>query len=358
MSKISFTGPTSLRVRSFLTLNRIALQVGFAYLLDRRIAPDWDASMEIGVRFWRTQFTNAMQMKDIARGRALFDSLLTETDDVYPVTVETSQNPKGLWITPEQVETDITVLYLHGGGYTFNGPISRRFAAMLAHHCQAPLFMPYYRLTPEHPHPAQAEDALNAWQYLRTKIEPEKITVAGDSTGGHMALMLLQTLKAQDLAQPCLCIAICPWTDIGARGESLTSNDQYDLVQGWMALKFGEWLDPDGRFGRTKLSPITHDYEGLAPIYMQAGGREILRDMIVDFGQQQAEKSADIMLDLWPDMPHNFPAYDSTKPSSAEALMRLRQLIQSVTADNRASLPVVRATRFASGCFGPLFQKS
>lgn len=356
MSKIKFTGPISLRIRSFLILNRIAMKVGFLHLLGRRIAPNWDTSMEIGIRFWRAQFTAAMGMKDMARGRALFDSLLTETDDTYCVTFEPSENPKGLWITPKQVKTDITTLYLHGGGYTFNGPISRRFAAMLAHHSRTRLFMPHYRLTPEHPHPAQADDAFTAWQYLCETVQPEKIAVAGDSAGGHMALMLLQTLKAKNHAQPCLCIAICPWTDIGARGESLTGNDRYDLVQGWMALKFGEWLDPNNRFGRAALSPITYNYTGLAPIYMQAGGREVLRDMIVEFGEQQSNQGADLMLDLWPDMPHNFPAYDSTKSSSCEALERFGQLIRSTAENGRPSLRAVSVTRFASGVFDPQFE--
>ncbi|MDG1737676.1 MAG: alpha/beta hydrolase fold domain-containing protein [Paracoccaceae bacterium] len=55
------------------------------------------------------------------------------------------------------------------------------------------------------------------------------------------------------------------------------------------------------------------DYTGLAPIYMQAGGREDLRDMIVEFADEQAAKGTDIQLDLWPDMPHNFLLYDSLK---------------------------------------------
>jgi len=304
--------------------------------------------MEIGIRYWRHQFTKAMQMEDMKRGRALFDSLLTETDDTYEVDITPVAEPAGLWITPQNVETDITLLYLHGGGYTFNGPISRRFAAMLAHHCSARLFMPLYRLTPEHPHPAQAEDALNGWSYLRESVPPDKL---GDSAGGHMALMLLQSLKARAQTQPALCIAICPWTDIGKRGESQTRNDQYDLVQGWMALKFGEWLDPEGKYGRDALSPTSHDFSGLAPIYIQAGGREVLRDMIVDFAQQQKTKGADVMLDLWADMPHNFPAYDSTKASSSEALARLRRLVLSVSDDSGPMLPTGDATQFVNGVF-------
>jgi len=142
---------------------------------------------------------------------------------------------------------------------------------MLAHHSKLPLFFPHYRLTPEHPHPAQAEDALAAWRYVTARTPAERVIVIGDSAGGHMALTLLQTLKAQGLPQPALCIGLCPWTDIGERGDSLHGNDKYDLVQGWMALQFGEWHEPGNKFGRQVLSPIHPDFSDLAPIYLPAG---------------------------------------------------------------------------------------
>ena len=144
-----------------------------------------------------------------------------------------------------------------------------------------------------------------------------------------MALMLLQALKDHGKPQPALCIGLCPWTDIGDRGASLRDNDATDLVQGWMALQFGRWLDPDQVFGRDALSPISFDYSGLAPLYLQAGGREVLRDMIIEFAQVQKGKGADLMLDLWPDMPHDFQAYDSLTASSTEALARIRQAIDT-----------------------------
>ncbi|MEQ1716241.1 MAG: alpha/beta hydrolase fold domain-containing protein, partial [Hyphomicrobium sp.] len=170
-------------------------------------------------------------------------------------------------------------------------------------------------------------DALAAWRYVTSRTTPDKIVVVGDSAGGHMALMLLQTLNKVNLQQPALCIGLCPWTDIGNCGSSLFENDRYDLVQGWMALRFGEWLDRGGRYGHPALSPVLHNYQGLAPMYLQAGGREILRDMIHEFAEAQKERGADVMLDVWSDMPHDFQLFDTLKSSSSQAVARIRAAI-------------------------------
>lgn len=343
MAKLKFSGPLSLRLRSMAKLIEISIATNLRHRFGRRMAPDWDAHIETGVRFVRHQFTRAMTHPDIAHGRLLFDSVQAETDDVYDVSLTDADGIKGRWHQPAQTTSEATILYLHGGGYTFKGGVSTRFASMLAHHTGARLFAPDYRLTPEHPHPAQAEDAMAAWDHLTASIPPGNIVVIGDSAGGHMALMLLQALKAAGKAQPALCIGLCPWTDIGDRGASMRVNDPTDLVQGWMAIRFGEWLDPTGAFGRAALSPISHDYAGLAPLYLQAGGREVLRDMILDFARDQKEKGADVMLDLWQDMPHDFQAYDSLTGSSSAALQRIRQVVQAHTSDGPplASLPEI-----------------
>jgi epsilon-lactone hydrolase len=352
MAKVKFSGPISLRIASLAVLSKIAISTLVQHAFGKRMASDWDANFETGIRFWRHQFTSAMHQSDIARGRLIFDSLQTETDHAYAVTANQSNLPKGTWYIPDKRRSDATILYLHGGGYTFHGAMSKRFAAMLAHHCGAPLFAPDYRLTPEHPHPAQAEDALAAWRYVADQTPVEKLVVIGDSAGGHMALMLLQNLRLEDLPQPALCIGLCPWTDIGERGASLHANDQYDLVQGWMALRFGTWLDPGGHFGREALSPVSHSYKNLAPVYLQAGGREVLGDMIRDFADDQAKLGADILLDIWPDMPHDFQAFDSDQASSNEALSRIRCAVEKFV-DGVGTFAAGPNSAASAGIFAP-----
>lgn len=351
MGKIKLSGPLILKLASFLTINKITIATYARHAVGRRMEPSWNADIEIGIRFWRHQFTKALTHPDIATGRLIFDSLQTETNDHYAVTTESCDAPKGTWHRPERQSGDATILYLHGGGYTLHGALSVRFASMLAHHNELPLFAPDYRLTPEHPHPAQADDALAAWDYVTASKPADRVIVIGDSAGGHMALMLLQALKAAGRAQPALCIGLCPWTDIGDRGKSLHENDAFDMVQGWMALQFGAWLDPDGRYGREALSPIFYDYAGLAPLYLQTGGREILRDMITNFAQIQAQNGADVLVDIWDDMPHDFQVYDSLKGSSTEAIQRIVLAIRAHLEDASVLAPVDGISMLYGGKF-------
>lgn len=350
MTKIKFAGPFSLRMKSFLALNRIALCAYANHLAGRRMEPGGDVNLEIGIRFTRHQFTQALLAASIAKGRLILDSLQTETSDRYDIETTRISTPRGTWYMPRKPSSTATILYCHGGGYSFHAAMSVRFAAMLAHHIGAPVFVPDYRLTPEHPHPAQAEDALEAWRYLAEKTPPKKIVVIGDSAGGHMMLTLLQNLRIHGTEQPALGIGLCPWTDIGARGDSLHGNDACDLVQGWMALQFGQWLDPEGRFGRAALSPINHNHAGNAPLYLQAGGWEILHDMIRQFAEKQVEFGADILLDVWPAMPHDFQLMDSTQTAATAALCRISAAV-SAAVDQGPPLAPIAQTVVKGGMF-------
>lgn len=337
MPKIRFSGPFALSLSSFMALNGIALRSYARHLFGRRIAPDWGVNMEIGILFWRRQFTRAMGMKDMARGRLLFDSVQTDGPDQYDVTRQ--MDGAGCWHRPLATDGGGVVLYLHGGGYSFHGAMSRRFADMLAHRLGLSVYAPDYRLTPEHPHPAQIDDALAAWVKITRETPPDRVIVIGDSAGGHLMLSLLHRLKETGAAQPALGVGLCPWTDIGDQGASLHDNDRYDLVQGWMALRFGEWLDPDGVYGRSALSPIEWDFECCAPLYLQIGGRDILRDMCVAFAKKQAARGHPVMLDLWPDMPHDFQLYDSFQPSAVAALARLKEAVAQALSATRGLPP-------------------
>ena len=347
MPKTILQGRLSYRLRSFAWLMATTFGVLARRAVGRPLVPQWSIPFEIGTLFFRRQFNHALALPDIAESRAYFDSLYTVVEAHPQVEVRASRSgePRGDWFIPRGHTSPLTLLYFHGGGYAFYGTVSRHFIAMLAGWLQMPIFAPDYRLTPEHPHPAQIDDGLAAYQFLLgTGLAPSRLIVGGDSAGGHLALMLLARLIPFGLPQPALTIGLSPWTDIGRRGASQFGNDRYDMVQGWQTLRYGQWLKGGTACSDAELSPIHQDFRGAAPIYLQAGGKEILVDMIRDFARTLQSQGAPVRLDVWEHMTHEFHAYGDTLPQSAQAIDCLRAAITWATAADGRAFPASART--------------
>lgn len=330
MPKAVLTGRLRYKIRSIATFCKILTKVVVRRMLGKPIVPEWTPIFEHSTLFWRAQFNHAFELGNIGESRAYFDSFYFAPDHEPAVDIHPSKGlePPGDWFIPHQPKTDMTMLYFHGGGYSFYAAVSRLFIAMLAEKLGMVIFAPNYRLPPEHPHPAQIDDGLAAYRFLcKEGIDPRKLVVCGDSAGGHLVLMLLVKLRDAGLVQPRMGIALSPWTDIGRRGASQFGNDPYDMVQGYMTLQFANWLKGTSAYSDAELSPIHQDLRGLAPIYLQAGGKEILVDMIRDFAKEVEAQAGEVRLDVWKHMNHEFHAYGDDLPESAEALRRIGEAI-------------------------------
>ncbi|WP_462079959.1 alpha/beta hydrolase [Luteimonas sp. RIT-PG2_3] len=322
------------------------------------LVAEWSMPFEIGTLFYRRQFNHAFSLKNIAEGREYFDSCFTIAGAPPPVDMRDSRagEPPGEWFTPKGYTDALTILYFHGGGYTFHAAVTRNFIAMLSHMLQVRIFSLEYRLTPEHPHPAQLDDALSSYRRLVTAgIAPSDLILCGDSAGGHLVLMTLAALRASELPQPLLAIAISPWTYIGRLGQSQFGNDRYDMVQGYQTLQYGKWLKGQGAYTDEGLSPMGQDFGGTAPLYIQAGDKEILVDMIRAFAKQAVGRGAGVRLDVWDHMTHEFHAYGETEPASRHAIARMRQAMDWAVAQRRADAThghaVAQPGRASAGLF-------
>ena len=100
----------------------------------------------------------------------------------------------GLLFTPRDCVTDAVFIYFHGGGFVAGSPETHRcVTAWLARLSRMRVFSARYRLAPEHPFPAQREDAVAA---CRAMTGEASIFLAGDSAGACIALWGLQGLDA------------------------------------------------------------------------------------------------------------------------------------------------------------------
>lgn len=174
------------------------------------------------------------------------------------------------------------VLYLHGGGYvagvtkTYH-PLCSRLATEL----RADVFLPDYRLAPEHPYPAAVDDAVAAYDMLLAHgWDPAHLVIAGDSAGGGLTLATLLRLRDEGKPLPGCAIAMSPYADMTATAASIAGNDKTDAILGHAMIQAGKGLYvPDAAREREPwASPVFGDFSGLPPLLVTVEEGECLRD--------------------------------------------------------------------------------
>jgi len=211
------------------------------------------------------------------------------------------------WLRPVDTNDDRAVLYLHGGAYTMGScGTHRTLAARIAVASGSPALLLEYRLAPEHPFPAALHDCEAAFRWLvEYGIRPQKLVVAGDSSGGGLALALSVTLRDDDAQLPAAIVCVCPWADLELTGESLRTRANVDPVCSLADSRFhaSQYVgDNDPR--APLISPIHADLHGLPPMLIHVGDREILLSDAMRLAQRAREDGVAVELKIWEGMWH------------------------------------------------------
>lgn len=217
-------------------------------------------------------------LETIRKGQNLIGELM-EAKHRNEVLVHEHPFPsfEAAWMLPKDERRQGVILYLHGGGYTYGDlEYAKGFGSTLAAQSGTRTFCTAYRLAPENPYPAALEDAYTAYTYLLSKgYCPQHITLCGESAGGGLCYALCLKLKEQNMALPASVIAISPWVDLTASGESYEINRErdpsltFELLASFAKNYAGDPADP-------LVSPIFGNLQGLPPSLIFAGEEEIL----------------------------------------------------------------------------------
>ena len=105
----------------------------------------------------------------------------------------------GLLFTPAACPKTTVIVYFHGGGFVAGSPETHRcVTAWLAKLSGMRVLSARYRLAPEHPYPAQRDDAVAACRAARAlsgaTADDGALILAGDSAGACVALWGLHRL--------------------------------------------------------------------------------------------------------------------------------------------------------------------
>jgi acetyl esterase/lipase len=225
------------------------------------------------------------------------------------------------WVRAPDTPDPSVILFLHGGGWTAGS--TRDHGDLLGRLSRASKMAVLgvdYRLAPEHPFPAAVDDVLTAYRWLIGRVPAKSVVIAGCSSGGGMALSALLASKQRGLPQPAGAIAMSPLVDLLFEGASFTTNVGRDWVRPErLRATVATWLagtDPS----EPLASPIHGDLQGLAPVLLQVGGRELLRDDARRFAQRARAAGTAVTLQEWPDMIHVWQIFASTLTAGRDAI--------------------------------------
>lgn len=239
---------------------------------------------------------------------------------------------EGEWFAPDgRNDCKATVLYLHGGAFAIY-PIGtyRRFSQTLANLLQARVFLPNYRLAPEHPYPTPVDDCLAAYRLVLARLggNSEHLVVGGDSAGGNLTLATLIRARDEGLALPRCAFAFSPVTDMTFNGASVSENERTDAMFSKDTAGFVRriYLPAPGDAAKPDASPLFADLKGLPPILFQCSQAEMLRDDSTRMAERTRAAGGVAELSMWRDLPHCFQLFDAFT-ESGQARTQLRQFV-------------------------------
>jgi len=214
------------------------------------------------------------------------------------------------------------LLAFHGGGYIAG--TARHFRSLfaaLARTLGLAGTSVDYRLAPEHAFPAPIEDGIAAYRELLERGMPsESIVLAGESAGGGVALSTALAARDAGLPMPRALILYWPFADCSLSGPSLVSNAGRDfLTRALVELSAASFLA--GHDARDPLaSPVFADVEGLPPVHLQVGDRDLLLSDSERLAQRFEAAGVPVQLHVARNAVHGFASAGDALPEGRRSL--------------------------------------
>ena len=242
--------------------------------------------------------------------------------------------PRGEWVRGPGVpeHKDAVILYLHGSGFVVCSPKTHRgLVSELSRRTGVPAYSVDYRLAPEHPFPAAIDDTVEAFRYLLDEGYPaERIIVAGDSAGGHLAISLVAELTANELPEPAGLVLfsplVDPYFDLAAPLEDEVRDPMFTAGAAKRILSLYT-ADSDPKDAR--LAILEGDPALMPPVLVHAGDREMLSADARALAKWLREAGVTVQERIWPGQVHVFQMLYELVPEARAALAEAAGFIQA-----------------------------
>lgn len=234
-----------------------------------------------------------------------------------------------LYEPPGLPEPGPALVFLHGGGFVLGGIETHEGACrLLAQEAGVRVISVGYRLAPEHPFPAAAEDAVAAFRHVHEhaadfRADPARLAVGGDSSGANLAAVVAHAGARGEGPLPAFTLLLTPATD--AMGES-ASHRQFGTG---FRLDRDEWAWYRDQYVRDPAdytdprASVMYDetLEGLPPTYVATCEFDLLRDEGEAYAQRLADAGVPVVWRRHDGQLHGFTNRVGIDPDAYAALM-------------------------------------
>lgn len=301
----------------------------------------WSFGFEVVVRFLRRDWDETAEW-DLVRLREATDSRPYPKNAVKKVALhdEVLAGIPARTFTPKDARESGVVLFFHGGSYIYGSARTTHgeLMAEIALASRTKVIGLDYRLAPEHPYPAQLEDALAAVDALVAAGTPlDTIILAGDSAGGNLALVTAIALRDRGGPQPRAMVLLSPWSDLEMPGASFQENERYDFGTREVLVRQARAFAGDVALADPRVSPIHAALGGLPPALVEVGECELPRDDIVKLADALEAAGTKVTRHVAKDMPHNAAVFSAYHPSAKAALDAVGAFVTEVLATVRST---------------------
>ncbi len=237
-------------------------------------------------------------------------------------------------IQPKTTQSGRGILYLHGGGYVVGSSKSHaKLAAQIGHAAQAQVWLPEYRLAPQHPSPAAIEDVVAVYKALLAQgQDPKKIVIAGDSAGGGLSLSTAIAIRDAGLPLPAALVLLSPWVDLSLSGSTIKTHATQDamLSEGWLTWCAKNYCGQKSATDPT-CSPLYAELTGLPPVLIHVGTEEVLLDDAKRLAEQTEKYGIPTNLRVYDQVGHVFQFHAGILKESNDSIERIGQFIDKHT---------------------------
>jgi len=232
------------------------------------------------------------------------------------------------------------LVFAHGGGFVFcdldsHDGLCRDFANRLP----AVVVSVAYRLAPEHPWPAAAEDLYAATQWAERNAsrfggDPARVVVGGDSAGGNLAAVT--ALMARDLDGPALAAQLLLYPVIAADFETESYRSfghGYYNPKPALQWYWDQYVPSTADRSHPYATPLNADLQRLPAAVVVIAGHDPLRDEGLAYASALEEAGVPVLRAQFDGGIHGFmtmPVLDLAHKARQQASVKLAQLLALV----------------------------